>query len=263
MLSSLPSCREQAYEEASSSHNLEHRLKAYIQPLVENRDFSGVVRIIQGDQLLFEETWGYTDFEQNIEHSIDSRFAIASISKTVTAAAIIKLKSEGRISYDDLVNKHLPSFRHGNKIRISHLLRFESGLAEIDSEKKFTSQALLDEVGSYPLEFEPGTDSRYGNSGFDVLAVLIERVSQMSFEDYLHSTFFEPLKMTGSGLRRELESTDQTLVGPHIPGPPPSLVFKGSFFQPVQCNRCRRPVFHSKGFIGMGAFNSPKRNRGP
>ncbi len=163
VLSSLPSCREQAYEEASSSHNLEHRLKAYIQPLVENRDFSGVVRIIQGDQLLFEETWGYTDFEQNIEHSIDSRFAIASISKTVTAAAIIKLKSEGRISYDDLVNKHLPSFRHGNKIRISHLLRFESGLAEIDSEKKFTSQALLDEVGSYPLEFEPGTDSRYGS----------------------------------------------------------------------------------------------------
>lgn len=222
----------QADNEASSSDTLAHRLSAYVQPLVENRDFSGVIRIIRGEQLLFEKAWGYADFEQNVQHSVDSRFAIASLSKTVTAAAIINLKAEGKISYEDLLSKHLPGFTHGNKIRIKHLLRFESGLAEIDSEQEFTSQALLDEIGAHPLAFEPGTESKYGNSGFDVMAILVEHVSQMSFEDYLRSTFFEPLNMTSSGLRRELGSTQQTLVSPHRPGPPPSLVFKDSYFNP-------------------------------
>ncbi len=205
------------------------QVRAYVGPLVANRDFSGVVRITHNDDLLFEEAFGYADFEDGVAHSVADRFPIASVSKTVTAAAIVKLHAEGRIDYDDLLNKYLPGFAHGAKIRVKHLLRFESGLAEIDTEERLDSQRLLDQIGARALEFEPGSDSRYGNSGFNVLAILVETISRRSFEEFLRDTFFDPLQMTDTGLRRSLPGPTSLLVTPYVPGPPPPLVLKTSY----------------------------------
>lgn len=226
LLSGLTSCQRQP--------DLNQRLRAYMDPLAANRDFSGIVRIVRGNDLLFEGSWGYADFEREVRHSVDGRFPIASISKTMTAAAVARLKSAGTLSYDDFVSDYLPNFAHGDQIRIRHLLRFESGLAEVefDPGRRLTSDELLEEIGSSPLLFEPGTEIRYGNSGFNVLAILVERVTGQPFEEHLRDAFFDPLGMRGTGLRTQLENEDQTLVTPHKPGPPPNLVFEVPYANP-------------------------------
>ena len=223
----LASCSRQP-----SKEEIERRLTEYVRPLVENREFSGVIRVERGGELLFEDAWGYADVEDEEPHTTGGHFSIASVSKTLTAAAVVKLESEGEISFDEPIGSYLPDFEYGDEITVRHLLRFESGLAEIESDRPLSSDELLDAIGSRPLEFEPGTEERYGNSGFNVLAILVERVTLKPFGEYLREAFFEPLGMDDTGLRSELEDEEETLVSPHRPGPPPELVFKAPYSNP-------------------------------
>ena len=226
------SCRDQPIAEATLANDLSKAVLEYMQPLLANRDFAGVICISRGTGLLFQGAWGYAEIAQGVEHTLDSRFAIASITKSLTAASIIKLKTEGRLSYEDAVGRYLPQFTYGDKIKIEHLLRFESGLAEVDADRAFTSEELLAEIGAQPLVFEPGMDSRYGNSGFDVLAMVVEAISGMSFGEYLGQTFLEPLNMAASGLRRDLKPPDTGLSAPYVPGPPPELLKREGYANP-------------------------------
>lgn len=234
----LTSCDKQP-----SKADIDHRVREYVGPLVENGEFSGVIRIMRGDELLFEDAWGFADFEHNEPNTAAGRFAIASVSKTMTAAAIIKLDSDGEITYDDRIGPYLPGFAYGDTVRISHLLRFQSGLAEVETDRPLTSGELLDEIGSRPLLFEPGTEERYGNSGFNVLAILVEQITRKPFGRYLQDIFFDSLGMNDTGLRTELEDEEQILVSPHKPGPPPDLVVKAPYSNPY-------------GAIGSGALYS-------
>jgi len=229
VLGLLASCAEQ---QRPSPDEIGERVTEYVRPLVENREFSGVIRIERGGELLFEDAWGYADFDREERHNTDGRFSIASVSKTLTAAAVVKLESEGEISFDEPVGSYLPDFEHGDEITVLHLLRFESGLAEIETDRPLTGAELLEEIGSRPLEFDPGTEERYGNSGYNVLAILVEEITLNPFGAYLNEAFFEPLGMDETGLRSDLDSEEEILVSPHKPGPPPDLVFKAPYSNP-------------------------------
>lgn len=218
--------------EITPENKLAKHIDAYLQPLEVNREFSGVVRVVKGNEVLYNEVFGHADIEKEIAHSLDSRFAIASITKAFTAAAIVKLKDEGHLTYDDYVGEHLPGFAHGDEIQVRHLLRFESGLADFETDDHLSSAELLEEIGSRPLEFSPGSESKYGNAGFDVLAILVEQISGLSFDEYLQEAFFNTIGMSASGLRKALASDQDVLVAPHVPSAPPNLITKTSYFNP-------------------------------
>ena len=229
-LSSLVGCY--GNEEITTENNLTKRIDAYLLPLESNREFSGVVRVVKSGEVVYNGVFGHADIEEESPHSLDDRFAIASITKAFTAAAIIKLKDEGHLNYDDFVGEHIPGFSHGDEIQIRHLLRFESGLSDFETDEQLSSSELLDEIGSRPLEFTPGSDSKYGNAGFDVLAIVVEQISGLSFDEYLKIAFFNTLDMKASGLRRALPSDEDVLVAPHVPSAPPNLITKVSYFNP-------------------------------
>ncbi|MDC8004945.1 serine hydrolase [Aureisphaera galaxeae] len=178
------------------------------------------------NEILEQYTFGYADFEKQVKHTITSTFCIASNSKTFTAAAIILLKDRGAIQFNDKVSKYLPDFKYGDQITILNLLRYESGLADIDWELNrhniLDAKALVSEIEKKPLEFEPGTDGRYGNAGFTILARVVETVSGQSYGAFLKENFFTTYDMQHTG---DLSTHEfpKDFSNPNFPGPRPEL----------------------------------------
>lgn len=166
------------------------KIDAYFEPLVVGREFSGVVAVAKGEDILSLRTYGMADFEAGIEHKPDDEFAIASLSKTFTAAAITSLADEGRLSLDDTLSTYIPDFPKGNKITIRMLLLHQSGVQEEHRFEDFlerrndaiTLEEQVSRIAGSAFQFEPGTDSSYSNSGYILLARVIEIVSEMPFE---------------------------------------------------------------------------------
>ncbi len=197
----------------------------YFDNLVADRDFSGIVLIGNSKEIIKTYVSGYSDFGNKKAHTITSKFGIASLTKTFTSAAILQLKKEGKLQLDDTIDQYLPEFEHANKITILNLLRHESGLANINYERKDTlsSELLISELGKNPLLFEPGTSGMYSNAGFSTLARIVEVVSGLTFEDYLKSKLLLTLDIKNTG---DL-STMKTVGGlsiPYFPGPAPDFV---------------------------------------
>jgi CubicO group peptidase (beta-lactamase class C family) len=187
----------------ASAQTLGDRIDAYFASYAANADLSGVVLVGTPDSVLFARAYGEADVEQGVPNRLDTRFRVASLTKTFTAAAIISLRDEGELELTDYVGEYIPEFPHGDRITIRHLLRHESGLSNPDYLKGFDRRVTLEElvadIGSRPLLFEPGTDGRYSNAGFNVLALVIQRVTGMAYADYLKRRFFDPLEMSATG----------------------------------------------------------------
>jgi CubicO group peptidase (beta-lactamase class C family) len=211
----------------------ERVLHTYIQAFEERRDFSGVVRITHKNEVLFEKAYGWTDFAKRIPVQVDTRFLTASVTKTMTAAAVVRLRDMGIWALEDPIGKYLPSFPHGKKITILHLLAHKSGVTDFHQMDEFATilqrrnslSELVERIGREPLQFEPGTSGQYNNAGFVLLAHLIETVSGKSYESFLREQFFAPLGMNNTGLF----NADGQVKG-YKPGPPPQQVVQAESF---------------------------------
>ena len=202
-------------------------IQNYFDVLSANKDFSGVLLVGNTDSIIGAYTSGYSDFENNKAHTLNSKFCVASISKSLTAASILLLKEQGKIKLSDTINSYLPNFKHGNKITILNLLRFESGLDEIDWEKNhsnvLSAEELVVEIGKKPLLFEPGTNGKYGNAGFNVLARIIEVISGKSYDSFLKEELLKHYEISNTG-DLSTQNLPNLLSTPHFPGPYPKLL---------------------------------------
>ncbi len=146
---------------------------------------------------------------------------IGSVSKQFTAAAVLLLEQAGALKTDDRVSRHLPDFAHGEQITIEQLLTHKSGIADIYSLKRFGETAgqggsfeeVIDDLGEMPLTHAPGAAYAYSNGGYALLAAIIERVTGMSYGEYLASRIFEPLGMTSTA-----QSNPAPVVAHRVPG---------------------------------------------
>ncbi len=216
-------CKEKP-EEVTIEHTEIHN---YFNVLSENKDFSGTVLIGDENTILEQYTFGYADFEKQVKHTTNSKFCIASNSKTFTAAAIILLKDRGDIQLSDTISKYLPDFKYGDQITILNLLRYESGLADIDWElykdNILDAKALVAEIEKKPLEFKPGTDGKYGNAGFTILANIVEAVSGQSYDEFLKENLLKPYEMHDTG-DLSLHEFPKEFSKLNFPGPRPELI---------------------------------------
>jgi len=194
------------------------QLKARLDREAEARRFMGGVLVARGDQVLFRQVYGRAN-EQREPLKLDSRFRLASVSKQFTAAAILKLQDEGRLSVDDPVCKWIqPCPQAWAPIRIHHLLSHTSGIPDLMARGGWglrrvtpaTLEELTDDSKKFGLQFAPGTKVRYNNAGFNLAAAVVERASGMAFADYLQSRFFSPLGMKDTGL--DLDAGDHGVV---------------------------------------------------
>ena len=174
--------------------------------------FSGAVLVAQDGKEIFSTGAGLASIEYAVPNTPTTKFVIASLSKQFTAAAILKLESEGKLSVNDAISKHWPDYPkpQGDQVTIHHLLTHSSGIPSLYrrdgipeiTDGKCDPIAYKDLIALFKdreLQFTPGTKYRYSNSGYMVLAGLIEKISGMKYEDYLRQKLFEPAAMSDSG----------------------------------------------------------------
>ena len=181
------------------------QLKKYADSLFV-KGFSGSVLILKDKEPLLNSSQG--KFKKIKKSSL---FYLASDSKQFTAAGIIKLQSQGKVKVDDKLIKFFPQITLDKKdITIHQLLTHTSGLQEYRAEafEKIDKAEMLKRVFSDTLLFKPGKSYAYSNQGYGLLAAIIEEVTESSFQDFMHKTFFEPLHMTNTGfLGEDIEGT--------------------------------------------------------
>jgi len=134
----------------------------------------------------------------------DSIFWIASMTKPVTAVALLMLQDEGNLSIDDKLSKHVPAFAaQQSAVTLRHMLTHTSGMGEATAAETKDARTLADLVPIYaskPLGFAPGSQWRYCQSGINMLARVVEVVSGQSFPDFIAARLLRPLKMKDTAL---------------------------------------------------------------
>ena len=172
-----------------------------------NKAFNGAVLVAFQDNILMEKGYGFADFELDVPNSPQTIFRIGSITKTITAVAILQLVERGLLHLQDKLNKFIPDYPFGEVITIHHLLTHTSGISNFELDSDFYdavhassfSEKLIDMFKYLPLQFSPGKDYSYSVSGYFLLGYIIENLTGLSYEDYLKQNIFFPLKMSSTG----------------------------------------------------------------
>lgn len=184
--------------------------------------FSGALLLAEGDRLLLRKAYGYADFANEKPLTPDNVFELASVSKQFTAAAIAKLAGDGKLDLDRPVMSYLPELAAYPTLTTRQLVHHTGGLpdymsaaGEIEELPDFvTNQFVLDYLRDQKpaADFTPGARYDYSNTGYLVLASLVERVSGRTFTDYLESELFAPLGMTNSTVYRRRYEADRSVA---------------------------------------------------
>ena len=179
----------------------------YIKRYVNNGDFSGNVIVTKNGKIIFDRSYGEMVMDPKMPMRKDAQFRIASVSKTFTAAAIVILSNKGKLDLNNKLKKFIPDFIGADSISIRHLLLHQSGVADIDYDKFSKNELTLNEtintIKNKPLYFPPGTQSRYSNSGYLLLAFIIEKASGKTYEQFLREEIFQKLSMNNTGVDKD------------------------------------------------------------
>ncbi len=192
---------------AQTSARYDHQIQAY----VHNGDFSGSVLVARDGHILFQKSYGMANHEWSIPNSEKTKFHVASVTKTFTAAAILQLERAGKLKLDDPLSKYIPDFLNGERITIEQMLTHTSGLPDFYSLPEYPLRKyqrvnlpdLVAWVKTKPLDFFPGSKSSYSNTGYAFLAYIIEQVSGKPYEQFLAEEVLRPAGMKDTGAFRD------------------------------------------------------------
>lgn len=166
----------------------------------ESGKFNGSILIAQHDRVVIDTVFGYRDLNSKAVLTKETPFYIASLSKPITAIAVSLMAENGLLSFDDKAIKfveNLPAYAHN--ITIEQLLNHTSGIRDYENALKIkglTNNDVVDWLhGQDGLAFVPGTKFQYSNSGYIILSLVIEKVSKMTYAEFLRNNIFDPLQM--------------------------------------------------------------------
>ena len=193
------------------AQNKPNSLSDLFSRLAQNQQFNGNILVAEDRRILFEKSFGYADLEHEELLNKQSSFPIASVSKTMTSTAVLQLKGNGKLKLNDPVITYLPEFPYAT-ITVRQLLNQTSGLpnyfvifnAEMTAnpEKIYTNADILPVLkkANKPLSSEPGGNFEYNNLNYCLLALIVEKLSGISFQTYLKKNIFEPAGMKNTYL---------------------------------------------------------------
>lgn len=167
-----------------------------------------VALVANKGKIIYRKAFGLADLELNVPMNMEMVFELGSITKQITAVAIMQLVEQGKISLQDSVNKFIEDYpSQGYHITIENLLTHTSGIKDYvriksyDStfyRRDFTPTELINYFKNETMGFAPGTDFDYSNSGYILLGYIIEKVSGMTYENYIEKNIFKPAGMSNS-----------------------------------------------------------------
>jgi len=168
-------------------------------------------------ETVFEKAFGLADLEHNVPNSPQTIFESGSVAKQFTAAALVLLQQDGKLNIDDPVRKYIPELPdYGSPLTIRHLLNHTSGLRDWGTVMSLTGAGRGDRVISQDLaldvithqralDFTPGSEYSYSNSGYNLAAIIVERVSKEKFPAFVEEHLFKPLEMKNSSWRDDYQ----------------------------------------------------------
>lgn len=177
--------------------------------LINKNDFYGQFLVAKNGKILFEDYEGFAYKEKDDKNGINKPIHIASVSKVLTAAVILRMVDQEKIGLDDKVSEYLKGF-YFDEITVRMLLNHRSGLRHYgyfierdvkwDRSKRITNQDILKLInsGKIHLESKPGTRFAYCNTNYSILALIIEKVSGMRYHEAMNELLFKPLGMKNS-----------------------------------------------------------------
>ena len=179
----------------------------------EQYQFNGAVLVSKNGEVAFQAAYGLADREWNIPNTTDTRFRLGSITKQFTAALILQLVEAGKVELQTPLSRYVPEYpgKVSDRVTIHQLLTHTSGIKSYTSMPNFRREVsrdpyepldFLDVFAGEPLDFEPGEQFRYNNSGYFLLGVIVEKVTGKPYEDALEEHIFRPLGMKSSGFDR-------------------------------------------------------------
>lgn len=191
---------------------------------LEQEDFSGVVLIAHGEEIVYQAGYGYASCDERVHNTVDTILAIGSITKMFTDVAIGQLADQGKLNIDDPISLYFENLPAGKEpITIRQLMQHTAGLdtyhetGELGDFEQMTSEKAFKEIMNRPLLSSPGSKENYSNSGYTLLALLIEEVSGQDYTHYVREHILNPAGMNSTGFWGEsfdpIASTPNVVLG--------------------------------------------------
>ena len=191
----------------AKTQKVSHKLDSLLHRINKRNDFHGSLLVAKNGKILYNNYIGYANFAKKEPLNEASLFQLASVSKQFTAAAIMLLYERNQIQLTDTVNNYFPDFPYEN-VTIKNLLNHTAGLPKYfwvaehkwEQEKAPTNSEMMNLLASSNVQryFKPGRNFDYSNTGYFVLASIVEKVSGTSFSEFVKENIFEPLDMKDS-----------------------------------------------------------------
>jgi CubicO group peptidase (beta-lactamase class C family) len=184
------------------------RMDQIVRSYVGEHKFMGTALVARGSQVILDKAYGSANLEWDLPNTTATKFRLGSITKQFTAASILLLEERGKLNVNDPVKKYMPDAPAAwDKVTIFHLLTHTSGVADFTSLPDYpkiepfatTPSKLIALFRDKPLDFEPGAEWKYDNSGYVLLTYILEKVSGDTYEKFVRENIFTPLGMSETG----------------------------------------------------------------
>lgn len=193
----------------SEKSTVAERISKLIEYSYKNDMFNGAVLVARNGKVIYKNALGMANFEQKKKLKLNSNICIGSVSKQFTAMAIMILKERGKLKYENKLSTYFPDFPNADKITIRQLLNHTAGIPRYSNQSRFrvpgrpgdfidniTNRDIYDFlIENGKLDFTPGERYAYTNSGYSLLAIVVEKISQKPFYLFMNQNIFAPLKM--------------------------------------------------------------------
>ena len=183
--------------------------EGYVQSWVRDGRFRGAVLVARNGEPVFRKAYGKANEEWDIANTPETKFRLGSITKQFTAACVMQLVEQNKLTLDDPISKYYPDAPPAwAKINVRHLLNHTSGIPSYTGlpgfmqkrvRERMTPVEIVKLTQDMPLEFEPGSKFAYDNTGYILLGYLIDKLSGLSYADYVQRHIFDRLDMKDSG----------------------------------------------------------------
>ncbi len=193
---------------AACAQDIAARVDEYVAATARIRPFSGSILLSKDNKILFAKGYGMANLEHSVPNTPRTKFRLGSITKQFAATAILQLEERGKLKVEDAICQYVPECPDSWKpITIHHLLTHTSGIRNVTALPSYRRDMMLPSpplqtmkrFRDLPLDFDPGTKFSYSNSGYVVLAIIVEKASGESWDAFLRKNIFDPAGMHDSG----------------------------------------------------------------
>lgn len=205
---------------AQSRDTLYKKIDKSVREYYQDNKFNGVVLVAKKGEILYHNAYGYASVEKNIKNTDSTAFLIGSTTKSFTAIAVLQCVEKGLLDLRTPVRDYLPELKgEAGQLTLHHLMKNSSGLpvhlnriTELEY-RDINSEELIGLYNTIELSFTPGTKFDYSNLNYQLCALVVERVSGLTYIQYMKQFIFNPLEMNQSGIQRTTDHLAHRATG--------------------------------------------------